>query len=90
MASVAGSAWLHADRLTFCAQASPRPVVVSCRIGLTVDIFPQSRISTAVVVVVFANLGAASMFDWMLELRCGEIRLALLPNARVGWAARRR
>lgn len=56
------------DRLTFCTLGPAATIVVSCRIGNTVDIF-HSRGSTAVItsLMFLVPLSAASMFDWMLR-----------------------
>ncbi len=79
------------DRLTFCTLGPAATIVVSCRIGNTVDIF-HSRGSTAVItsLMFLVPLSAASMFDWMLRSQMPVNSTALYQRARVGWAARRR
>src|SRR5262249_36708652 len=56
------------DRLTFCTLGPAATIVVSCKIGNTVDMF-HSRGSTAVItsLMFLVPLSAASMFDWMLR-----------------------
>ena len=56
------------DRLTFCTLGPAATIVVSCRIGSTVDRF-HSRGSTAVITSPMGSLpsSAASMFGWMLR-----------------------
>src|ERR1700688_94607 len=56
------------DRLTFCTLGPAPTIVVSCKIGSTVDMF-HSRGSTAVMtsLMFLVPLSAASMFDWMLR-----------------------
>src|ERR1700722_19631348 len=56
------------DRLTFCTLGPAATIVVSCRIGNTVDMF-HSRGSTALITssMFFEPLSAASMFDWTLR-----------------------
>ena len=58
------------DRLTFCTLGPAATIVVSCRIGNTVDMF-HSRGSTAVItsLMFLVPLSAASMFN-ALSLRC--------------------
>src|SRR5947209_10077818 len=56
------------DRLTCCTLGPAATMVVSCKIGNTVDMF-HSRGSTAVIasLMFLVPLSAASMFDWMLR-----------------------
>src|SRR5699024_2578931 len=56
------------ERLTFCTLGPAATIVVSCRIGSTVDMF-HSRGSTALITSLMSLLPsrAASMFDWMLR-----------------------
>src|SRR5271166_4692298 len=56
------------ERLTFCTLGPAATIVVSCKIGNTVDMF-QSRGSTAVItsLMFLEPLRAASIFDWMLR-----------------------
>src|ERR1700759_5280652 len=56
------------DRLTFETLGPAATIVVSCRIGNTVDMF-HSRGSTAVITspMFLVPFRAASMFDWMLR-----------------------
>src|ERR1700689_4955237 len=56
------------DRLTFCTLGPAATMVVSCKIGSTVDMF-HSRGSTAVMtsLMFLVPFSAASMFDWMLR-----------------------
>src|ERR1700730_812096 len=55
------------ERLTFCTLGPAPTIVVSCRIGSTVDI-SHSRGSTALTTSLksFVPFSAASMSDWML------------------------
>src|SRR5271157_5356155 len=55
-------------RLTFCTLGPAATIVVSCKIGSTVDMF-HSRGSTALItsLMFLVPLRAASMFDWMLR-----------------------
>ena len=61
------------DRLTFCTLGPAATIVVSCRIGSTVDMF-HSRGSTAVItsLMLLVPLRAASMLDWRLRSQIPE------------------
>ena len=56
------------DRLTFCTLGPAATIVVSCRIGSTVDMF-HSRGSTALITSPMSSVpsSAASIFGWMLR-----------------------
>src|SRR5271166_4885322 len=56
------------ERLTFCTLGPAATIVVSCRIGNTVDMF-HSRGSTAAITSLnfLVPSRAASIFDWMLR-----------------------
>src|SRR3974390_3221988 len=56
------------DRLTFCTLGPAATMVVSCKIGNTVDMF-HSRGSTAMItsLMFLVPLRAASIFGWMLR-----------------------
>ena len=56
------------DRLTFCTRGPAATIVVSCRIGRTVDMF-HSRGSTASMTSPMFSVprSAASIFGWMLR-----------------------
>src|SRR4051794_9033070 len=79
------------DRLTFCTLGPAATIVVSCRIGNTVDMF-HNRGSTAVItsLMFLVPLRAASMFDWMLRSQIpvrfdGACTSAPGSGGRLGW-----